>query len=101
MSGLVEVYLLLLVGVAFGKQETSLWPEARVEESDLRETKVLTIESVLSTVVSTVYHTVRVYPTCTTTVEGVSACVPGEGGQLPEEVLLSHLSGVVPHHRPA
>ncbi|XP_045610578.1 uncharacterized protein [Procambarus clarkii] len=72
----VTLMLLLLVRVSLAEPKRSLWLEATTDEVITQETKVLTIESVVSTVVTTVYHAVTVYPTCTTTVVGVTACAP-------------------------
>ncbi|XP_047497078.1 uncharacterized protein LOC125044445 [Penaeus chinensis] len=49
----------------------------RAEQEDLQQiqqTRELTIEKILHTAVSTSTYTVVVYPTCTTSVAGVSAC---------------------------
>ncbi|XP_071545182.1 uncharacterized protein [Panulirus ornatus] len=95
MSGAALAYILLLMSAAsYAKQDAaSLWSEGD-EAGGPKETKVFTIESVLSTVVNTVYHTVRVFPTCTTTAKGVSACASGEGGLLSGQGLSDHTSGL-------
>ncbi|XP_027234144.2 uncharacterized protein [Penaeus vannamei] len=54
-----------------------LTPGLRAEQEALRQsqqTRELTLEKVLHTAVSTSTYTVVVYPTCTTSVAGVSAC---------------------------
>ncbi|XP_063588199.1 uncharacterized protein LOC134765459 [Penaeus indicus] len=43
-------------------------------EQQIQQTRELTIEKILHTAVSTSTYTVVVYPTCTTSVAGVSAC---------------------------
>lgn len=61
-------------------------PMEEEEQQDQEEdqvTRVLTIENVLSTTKTTVMHTNIVYPTCTTTVTGISACA-GPNTRLPE-----------------
>nr|XP_053641066.1 uncharacterized protein LOC128694781 [Cherax quadricarinatus] len=71
------VTCLLLVSFTLAQTALLVWGETP-QEQELKETKNLTIERVMKTVTSTVYHTVKVYPTCTTTVAGVSACIPGD-----------------------
>ncbi|XP_050714815.1 uncharacterized protein LOC126997644 [Eriocheir sinensis] len=53
---------------------------APAEHKDLpaTQTRLLTIKTVFSTLVSTVSHTVLVYPTCTTAGPGVSVCPVGD-----------------------
>ncbi|KAG7158528.1 uncharacterized protein LOC121878660 [Homarus americanus] len=87
MAGRTVASLLLLVSVTFAKPEIPLWAEARTQETGIQETQILTIENVQKTEVTTIYHTVKVYPTCTTTVSGVSACAPAHS-LLPD---LTHL----------
>lgn len=90
-------HLLLAVSLSFSNlcraEEPPTPPDnttsAEAQVLSMSEMKLLTIKTIVSTVVSTVSHTVMLYPTCTTTGPGVSAC-PGPN------TLPPHLTSAVP-----
>ncbi|XP_042866506.1 uncharacterized protein LOC122249583 [Penaeus japonicus] len=65
--------LLLALALALALLTPSLQAE-QDERQQVQQTREFTIEKVLHTAVSTSTYTVVVYPTCTTSVAGVSAC---------------------------